>query len=99
MGFNEPELFESDEALIDYQLGRALPGIDFDALKAKGTIEVSQAPVILHRDLKFATPSGRIEIASARAAARRVPARRTTNGRRAPGPRHAASALARPRPG
>ncbi len=67
MGFNEPELFESDRALIDDQLGRALPGISFDALKARGTIAVSQEPVILHRDLKFATPSGRIEIASARA--------------------------------
>jgi anaerobic selenocysteine-containing dehydrogenase len=69
MGFNEPELFESDQALIDYQLGRALPGVSFGALKAKGTIEVSKDPVVLHADLKFATPSGKIEIASARAAA------------------------------
>jgi anaerobic selenocysteine-containing dehydrogenase len=69
MGFNEPELFESDEALIAYQLGRALPGVSFEELAAAGTIEIGNAPVIFHADLRFPTPSGKIEIASDRAAA------------------------------
>lgn len=69
MGFNEPELFESDRAIIAYQLGRALPGIGFETLASEGTIEIGSEPVIFHADLRFSTPSGRIEIASDRAAA------------------------------
>ncbi len=69
MGYNEPELFESDEAIIAYQLGRAVPGMTFETLAAEGTIEIGSEPVIFHADLRFATPSGRIEIASTRAAA------------------------------
>jgi anaerobic selenocysteine-containing dehydrogenase len=69
MGFADPELFESDDALIGYQLGRALPGVSFAELAAKGTIDISQEPVIIHADLRFPTPSGKIEIASERAAA------------------------------
>ncbi len=64
MGYSEPELYESDAALIAYQLDKFKPGLTFDQLKRVGTLPVSDDVVILHRDLKFATPSGKIELAS-----------------------------------
>jgi anaerobic selenocysteine-containing dehydrogenase len=69
MGWSEPALFESDRAIIDRLMGQGLPGVTFEMLKQKGTLPVSPEPVILHQDLKFPTPSGRIELASARAEA------------------------------
>jgi Transposase/Molydopterin dinucleotide binding domain len=44
-------------------------GEDFVSLAAKGTVPVSPEPLIHFADLTFPTPSGRIEIASARAEA------------------------------
>ena len=67
MGFEEPELHETDDAVIATLLGGV--GIDFAALAAQGTIWTSSEPHIQFADLRFPTPSGRIEIASARAAA------------------------------
>ncbi len=69
MGWTEPALFESDRAIIDRLLAGGLPGVSFEMLKQKGTLPVAAEPVILHADLKFPTPSGRIELASARAEA------------------------------
>lgn len=69
MGFSEPDLFESDESLIGGQLARALPGVGFRELSAQGTIEIGTEPIIFHADLKFPTPSGKIELASDRAEA------------------------------
>ncbi|MFC3229843.1 molybdopterin-dependent oxidoreductase [Marinibaculum pumilum] len=69
MGLTEPALFEGDRAIIDRLLAASGLGIDFDRLKAAGTVPVSPDPVMLFGDLRFPTPSGRIEIASARAAA------------------------------
>jgi anaerobic selenocysteine-containing dehydrogenase len=73
MGFNEPELFEEDASILD-TLARqtGLPG--FATLKAKGTIDLKPQPVPLFPDLKFPTPSGKIELKSARAAADGHPA-------------------------
>jgi Anaerobic dehydrogenases, typically selenocysteine-containing len=73
MGFNEPELFEDDPAMLDRLAGQA--GIEggFSALKARGTVELFPEPVLQFADGKFPTPSGKIEIASARAEAMGLP--------------------------
>ncbi len=73
MGYAEPELYESDADLIAHQLERFRPGLTFDELKRCGTIDFSDQPVILHRDLKFDTPSGKIELASDKAAGMGLP--------------------------
>ena len=69
MGFAEPELFESDLAVIDHVLAASAAGIGFDALKEIGTKKIFDEPRIQFADLKFNTPSGRIEIASVAAEA------------------------------
>ncbi|MGE0725519.1 MAG: molybdopterin dinucleotide binding domain-containing protein, partial [Alphaproteobacteria bacterium] len=68
MGFDEPELHESDAAIIARQLARIDPKLTFAELAAKGTIPIGDGPAIFHRELRFDTPSGKIEIASERAA-------------------------------
>ncbi len=69
MGFDEPELFESDRAVIDHVLAASAAGIGFDVLKEIGTKKVFDVPRVQFADLRFNTPSGKIEIASAAAAA------------------------------
>jgi anaerobic selenocysteine-containing dehydrogenase len=69
MGYIEPELFESDSAILTTLLQKANLGEDFASLAAKGTIPVPAEPIIQFADLVFPTPSGRIEIASSRAEA------------------------------
>ncbi|MDX1575374.1 MAG: molybdopterin-dependent oxidoreductase, partial [Kiloniellales bacterium] len=69
LGYEEPELFESDRAILDTVLERSGLGITFDALKQRGTIDPFSEPLVQFQDLKFPTPSGRIEIASDRAEA------------------------------
>ena len=64
-----PNCFESDRAVIDHVLAASAAGIGFDALKEIGTKKIFDAPRIQFADLKFKTPSGRIEIASAAAEA------------------------------
>ena len=73
MDFDEPELVETDEAIIA-TLVEAM-GVDggFAALKEKGTVPAFDEPFIAFEDLAFPTPSGRIEIASARAEADGLP--------------------------
>ncbi len=73
MGFDEPRLYEGDAEIIAAQLERFRPGLTFEALRQAGTIAISDEPVILHEDLKFSTPSGRIELASERAVAMGLP--------------------------
>jgi anaerobic selenocysteine-containing dehydrogenase len=69
MGYDEPELYESDRSIIDHLLrGMSLDG-GFDALKQVGTAFVTPEPVPQFADLTFPTPSGKIEIASAQAEA------------------------------
>ncbi len=67
MGFDSAELFEDDRSMIDDMLGRCDVGMTWPELKQKGWAYVSEEPMILWRDLRFATPSGRIEIASLKA--------------------------------
>ncbi|MGQ0658506.1 MAG: molybdopterin-containing oxidoreductase family protein [Chromatiales bacterium] len=69
MGYTESELYESDAAILTTLLQRANLGENFASLAATGTIPVPAEPVIRFADLTFSTPSGRVEIASARAAA------------------------------
>ena len=68
MGFEEPELHERDADILSALLKGA--GVDggFDALAAVGTMDCWSEPVIQFADLRFPTPSGKIEIASDRAA-------------------------------
>ncbi len=67
MGFDEPELHESDDAMIANLMDQVGIAGDFAALAAKGTAMLDDAPVIQFPDLRFPTPSGKIEIASASA--------------------------------
>jgi anaerobic selenocysteine-containing dehydrogenase len=69
MGYTEPELYESDATIIATLLERMGVGETFSSLAAKGTVFVSPEPVLQFADHTFPTPSGRIEIASARAEA------------------------------
>ena len=64
MGFSEPELFETDAQMLDTLLTQTGLGMDFAALSAQGTAFISPDPVIPFADGAFATPSGKIELAS-----------------------------------
>jgi anaerobic selenocysteine-containing dehydrogenase len=67
MGFNEPELHETDAEIIAIVVRRV--GLDggFAGLAAESTVTLWPEPVIQFADLTFPTPSGRIEIVSGRA--------------------------------
>ena len=67
MGYDDPELYESDEAILAHLLKGVSSVNGFDALKRTGTVFITEDPVLQFADLTFPTPSGRIEIASARA--------------------------------
>ena len=69
MDFSDPELHESDSEIIATLLKRANLEEDFRAFAARAPVHVPAEPAIQFRDLTFPTPSGRIEIASASAAA------------------------------
>ncbi|MGO9512605.1 MAG: molybdopterin-dependent oxidoreductase [Steroidobacteraceae bacterium] len=73
MNFDEPELIESDADILSTLLARSGLDEDFASLRAKGTIWIPQEPAVQFADRVFATPCGRIEIASARAAADGLP--------------------------
>jgi anaerobic selenocysteine-containing dehydrogenase len=69
MDFTEPELHESDSDIIATLLKRANFDGDFRAFAAKSPVHVPAEPAVQFGDLKFPTPSGKIEIASEAAAA------------------------------
>jgi anaerobic selenocysteine-containing dehydrogenase len=69
MGYRQPELYESDATTMATLLERMGIGETFASLAAKGTAFVSPEPVVQFADRTFPTPSGRIELASARAEA------------------------------
>jgi anaerobic selenocysteine-containing dehydrogenase len=69
MGYSEPELQESDAAILAALMERSGLGLSFSSLAERGSIWVPEAPALQFADGVFATPSGRIEIASARAEA------------------------------
>ncbi len=68
-GYEEPELRETDTDVIAEVLRRADVGLDFAELAARGTVWIGDEPRVQFADLRFPTPSGRVEIASATAAA------------------------------
>ncbi len=69
MDFTEPELHESDSEIIATLLKRAKLDGDFRAFAARAPVHIPAEPMIQFSDLKFPTPSGRVEIASESAAA------------------------------
>jgi len=73
MGFVEPELFESDAALLERLLRQTPYAGSFSDLARCGTVAVFEEPVVQFASLRFATPSGRIELASERAVALGLP--------------------------
>ena len=73
MGYPEPELYESDAEMLETLLERSGVGEDFASLAAKGTVPIADEPVIQFADRRFPTPSGRVELASARAEADGLP--------------------------
>lgn len=66
MGFNEPELFESDASMIARLLAQTSFDGNFEDLKAVGTARLFPVPRVQFEGLTFATPSGRIEVRSDR---------------------------------
>jgi len=73
IGFSEPEFEESDGDMLSTLLARSGLGENFESLAAKGTIWIPAEPGVQFADRTFATPSGRIEVASARAQADGLP--------------------------
>ncbi|HTY56488.1 MAG TPA: molybdopterin-dependent oxidoreductase [Candidatus Binataceae bacterium] len=69
MDFSEPELFEPDASIIDTIIKQAGYDGTFESLKIKGSVYPTSGPIIQFESLEFPTPSGKIEIASERAAA------------------------------
>ncbi len=71
MGYNETELYETDESIIAHLLG-GMP-FGFDELKKTGSVYPTPEPVPQFADLTFPTPSGKFEIASEAAEADGLP--------------------------
>ncbi len=71
MGLDEPSLHCGDRELIEEIL--ATVGTDWDSLTASGGMYGSGEPLVLWREGAFPTPSGKVEIASARAEADGLP--------------------------
>lgn len=69
MGFTEPELYEGDADVIATVFDQTGLGETFASLATKGTVPISPELLIQFEDCSFPTPSGRVEIASARAEA------------------------------
>jgi anaerobic selenocysteine-containing dehydrogenase len=69
MGLDDAELHESDAQIIAEVLRRTGLGIDFASLAQQGTIWIHREPQVQFPDLRFPTPSGKIELASTRAEA------------------------------
>jgi anaerobic selenocysteine-containing dehydrogenase len=69
MGFDEPELRETDREIIDGLLERSGLGITWEELAERGTVDASPEPIVQFEDLRIPTPSGKVELASERAEA------------------------------
>ncbi|MGH6932044.1 MAG: molybdopterin-containing oxidoreductase family protein, partial [Dongiaceae bacterium] len=69
MGYNEPELFESDWEILETLAGQAGIAGGFGALAKAGTVDLWTEPATQFANRKFPTPSGKIELASAKAEA------------------------------
>lgn len=69
MEYFEPELQEGDASMLDTLMHRSGLDLSFASLAERGSIWIPEQPAVQFADGVFATPSGRIEIASAQAAA------------------------------
>jgi len=69
MGYEEPELYESDEEVLARLLADAGVVLGFKAFAEGGTFWPQAQPRLQFPDGRYPTPSGRIEIASDRAEA------------------------------
>lgn len=72
MRFTEPELYEDDRAMMAEVLAQTGGGLTFAALAARGTYRPDEV-AIPFADLRFPTPSTKIEIASVQAEQRGYP--------------------------
>ena len=66
LDLTDAALHEDDATMIATLLGQTGIGETFASLAAKGTVDWAPEPVMQFADLRFNTPSGRIEIASER---------------------------------
>ena len=73
MGYTEPELYEPDAQILERVLAGGTLGETFDSLRVKGTVWSPAEPAVQFADQAYATPSGRIELASAAAEAAGLP--------------------------
>lgn len=84
MGFDEPELHESDGVLIQRLLDQLSLGMTHDGLRRRGHVYLTDEPFDFFAEHGFPTPSRRIEIASDAAVAAgldRTPTPTTDGGR------------------
>ncbi len=63
MRLTDPELFETDESLIQTLLEQAKPGLTFEALADVGTVFHPSRPSVQFELHDYKTPSGKIELA------------------------------------
>ncbi len=63
MGLSDPELFETDTAMISTLLDQAKPGLTFAMLAEAGTIDYPAEPVVQFERHDYRTASGKIELA------------------------------------
>ncbi|MFD0986085.1 molybdopterin-containing oxidoreductase family protein [Methyloligella solikamskensis] len=63
MGYEEPQLYESDRSIIDRLMAQTSYDGAFEDLQAVGTVRLFDEPPIQFESLEFATPSGKIEVA------------------------------------
>jgi len=73
MGLDEPALFDDDASLIAHMMSQWNPGFDFDGLKSRGHVLLTDEPMPMYADGHFDTPSGKVEIASSAAEAMGLP--------------------------
>jgi anaerobic selenocysteine-containing dehydrogenase len=73
VGFTDPELYEPDDTLLATLLRQTGLPHDFAALARVGTVDSTTEPVIPFDDGRYATPSGKIELASERFTAAGLP--------------------------
>ena len=73
MGYTDANLFEADQVIIDETIAESGVAMDWEGLKQAGYTYVSVEPLIPWADGAFATPSGRMEIASQQAEADGLP--------------------------
>jgi len=64
MGYTEPELYETDDVLIERLLAQMNVGLSFEELAERGHTYLGDEPLDPFAELRFRTPTGRIEIAS-----------------------------------